>query len=167
MVDGWIDSLQRGYRGIELVEKRLDSLVYPHDTVAVVDVKIKGIDKKLSFIQRHKDNTVQEAAHKFDINLCRVIYRIHEQKFQLPRWLDSRIFYGRGIAWLEKFYDQEHKQELMKFDDDRYLATCNRVIKYRHRGFSVFWPEDASYGTLFNYTPPKLSELCLRALQHD
>ena len=134
-VDGLIDSLERCNRTIESVEKRLDPLVYPHDVVAIVDIKIKGVDKKLSFIQRHQDHTVQDAAWNFDIDLGRVLYHIHRQTFQLVGFsLRDHILSGRGRMGVKEFH-------LRRFDYDRTVVALNRLFRYRSRGFNATWSE--------------------------
>ena len=136
--------MERSNRIIESVETKINNYVYANDVINIVDVKVEGIDKTLSFIQCHHDSTVQDVINRFDIDICQVIYHIHEQGFELDESVAEHIADSCGHVRFEPLEEDVfgYENDLDDFNAGRKTRTEERVSKYSQRGFELFWVED-------------------------
>ena len=140
--------MERSNRTIESVKTKTNNYVYAADEVSIVDVKIEGIDKTLSFIQCYRDSTIQEVVNRFDIDICQIIYHIHEQGFELDESVAESIADGYGNVRFEPIeendgpFDPGYEIDFDSFNAGRKAMTEERVSKYSQRGFQLYWVED-------------------------
>ena len=135
-VNKCIDTLLRNDEVIEAIEQTWNNYVYPGIQVAIVNIKIQGVDRTLSFIQGMFDQNIREVVDRFDINICKVIYYIHEQRFELSKEVSRCIESGRGLVCLKTYERDSIGQRLYQIKLKR---TNERMRKYRNRGFNLEW----------------------------
>jgi hypothetical protein len=98
----------------------------------VTYLELTGFSNIISFV-RYKDcKNIQEVIDGFDINVCKVIYHIHEKRFEVEtevrEYIAAKKAKANGIGFKKKGHPV--KAELI-----RAMKTAKRIEKYSHRGF--------------------------------
>lgn len=99
--------------------------------ICVIDVKVRGIDKNISFVQCPTCRNLLEVADGFDIDVCRVIYDIHAKRFRCSQSVMEHIKSCQAV--LEGF--DFAATGITKKDATYVQKTMYRMVKYRERGF--------------------------------
>ena len=98
----------------------------------VVDAAINWYPGNLSFIQCPGLNTLEEAVSLFDIDVCRVICRIHTMKPDCEESIKNNI--KRHVAALDSI-SLSPRSGMTKHEFRTTTKTFRRVLKYQKRGF--------------------------------
>lgn len=97
----------------------------------IVDVRISGCKFKMSFVQCPLANNIDEVVACFDIDICKVIYHIHDGSFSVAACVERSICLG--TAEISSIRLDEHGPS--QFDMARVKKTLERMKKYKERGF--------------------------------
>ena len=116
---------------IDVLEERISAYVVRGRRTNIVDVHVPGCKFKISFVQCPLACNVNEVVACFDIDICKVIYHIHNGSFSLAACVKRSICLG--IAEISSIRLDEHGPS--QFDISRVKSTLERVKKYKERGF--------------------------------
>lgn len=122
---------------IERVTQHRNRYVDDEHEILIVRVKVAGIDTALSFIQRPGHDSVTEVVEAFDIDICKVLYRIHQRAnpgspIQMSANTEDAI---RSMqARCKTFHFKGHSPT--SFEVDKFANTLVRMQKYARRGFT-------------------------------
>lgn len=98
----------------------------------VVDVKVQGIEKKISFVQAPGLKRVSDVLKRFDINVCRVGYDFHSGELFYSKKVCDDV--TRCVATVDG--PAFGPDAVSKDDIHQVLRTMERVQKYSKRGFN-------------------------------
>jgi len=107
--------------------------VSPDKPVLILDIWLKGMTKAFSFIQCPECTTVQEAVEQFDIDVCKVIYHIHQDRFSMKESVRHHIEQSKAEVCSFVFGTGGPTN----FDSIRVSMTMRRMQKYSRRGFHI------------------------------
>lgn len=103
--------------------------------VYICDLTIEGLGgMKLSFIQSPTAPTVEDVVSAFDIDVCRVIYLIHQERFIVSDMVRRQI--ERCEAWVDPLMFDAEDGLPTSFDDIKLRSSFRRMRKYAERGFN-------------------------------
>ena len=112
--------------------QRYNWYVLENEPVLIVDVRVKGISAKLSFVQCPIANTSQEVVDSFDMDIVRVIYDVKDGTITVRDDVRPNILQRRATA---KDFVRSHDFPTSG-DFTAYGITLSRITKYSKRGFS-------------------------------
>ena len=122
---------------VERVTQYKNRYIDDEEEVMVVRVKLCHVDTALSFVQRPNHNTVTEVMEEFDINVCKVLYRVHGRDSDGGGALEVRPSIGNAIrareASCKTFRFRSHTPTCLEID--KLECTLFRMQKYAKRGF--------------------------------
>ena len=134
--------LDEGHK-FESIEKRRNNYVHEDRHVWIVDIVLKNLAMKLSFVQCPCDENVMEAVQRFDFNMVRVMCDFSKNEFilddQMEFDLDHRVMVlsmkfkvlvGKCIheSW-------SAPEQVTHFRRMKVASTHQRVKKHASRGF--------------------------------
>lgn len=134
-VDAAIERLsEQGFIGIESVQYS-NHYVFSDQIIWIRDIDVAGVNATLSFIQCPGKTNVAAAIEGFDIDVVKVILRIHDEEEPFEP-VDETIAYNirtmqaEVYAFSFKKPGHPNEYELLKIN-----KTLKRVRKYSRRGF--------------------------------
>jgi hypothetical protein len=129
----------RGYA----VTSRQTKVAYARNggKILIFDLTVAGLVGKLSFIQSPECDNVEEVAKQFDIDVCRVIYNIHECKLYCTKSVHEHIKRKVAVVSWVRFRDSG----LSKDDIIQVQRVMARIVKYKERGFKFLNDEGVSF----------------------
>lgn len=102
--------------------------------IRITDFAIKGLNQVVSFVQHPECDSVQEVARGFDISVCKVVYHIHQQRFETMHGTHRDIvrcqFYVHPL-------EITSPGKPTNFERGKWVSTDGRCAKYRRRGFEL------------------------------
>ena len=103
--------------------------------VSVWDIVLVNVDNlRISFIQSPGKATVAEVVERFDIDVCRVVYLIHQERFVVNESVRHHI--ESGLAWADaQTFVEDGGPDV--YDVEKVRSTLWRIRKYTQRGFHV------------------------------
>ena len=136
--------------GYAITSKREHSNWYVLEgPILIIDVRVEGIDSKISFVQSPNDHTPQEVVSRFDMDIVQVIYDVKTQTIKVGDRIRSNIL--RGQATTKNFV--YNRCFLSLHDYSLYGSTLSRISKYSKRGFvfpSIHPPLQCSLNNLIH-----------------
>lgn len=113
------------------IDQRTNMYVLRNTPVSIVDVRVRGIETKLSFVQCPADNTADGVVGRFDFDIVKVIYNIAEDKFRVQKLVARSIAQRCACARDTRcrFSAPDH------FELQSYMSTLRRIRTYSKRGF--------------------------------
>ena len=133
IVNGVVE--RTGHMGREIsLWKMYDNLYAVENVVIkVVDIAVAGMDCIFSFIQCPGVRDVEEVVESFDIDICRVIYCIHDDTFRAEAAVIRHIEEGNAFVRLMVV---PILTGIPAFSIKKARRTRNRMRKYIDRGFT-------------------------------
>lgn len=102
--------------------------------VNICDVYFKDMDTHVSFVQGCGCKNVQEVIKGFDIDVCKVIYHVHSESFEVTKSVELSI--KTHTAWVKDDWQFLHSYP-DRFDRVQIGSTMRRMQKYEERGFLI------------------------------
>ena len=97
----------------------------------ISNLKIPGISLKLSFISSPGCNNVKEVVDQFDIDVCKVIYNVHHEEYEVEESVKKHIKMCKAMVTDLTFGGSVPD----RFDIYKCSKTLGRMEKYTKRGF--------------------------------
>jgi hypothetical protein len=139
----FVDEVERcidkaGYH-VTFRDKKVHKYISDTEVSFIIDMTVAGLDNVLSFVQCPDCETVKEVVDNFDISVCKVMYHIHEETFQVQLDVQEDIANSRFILnpLRVKVEGSPSRREL-----DRWSSSMERVKKYTDRGFQLVNEEE-------------------------
>ena len=116
-----------------------DKMCYEHPycvrnkKVDIWDIVLVNVDNlRVSFIQSPGKASVEEVVESFDIDVCRVVYLIHQERYLVASSVRRQI--EGGLAWADpqRFGEYGFPEP---YDVQKVRSTLWRIRKYTQRGF--------------------------------
>ena len=138
-----------GYE-VKDVSRWSNKYVSEDSPVLTVRVKVQGIETAFSFIQQPLCRTVSDAVSQFDIDVCKVICKVHSGTERTRPVLEADSAVNAAIrsqsASCKTFQFKEHVPS--DFEVHLYEKTLLRMRKYADRGFTfTSYPKIVSENT--------------------
>ena len=105
--------------------------VFPDRPIHIIDIKVRHMRPRISFVQCPADSTPQQVVDRFDINIVQVIYDIKTGRISIADDIISSIF--RQEATVRDLI--VHHQFLPRREFKIFAMTLRRINKYEKRGF--------------------------------
>ena len=120
----------KGYY-IEQCKDRVNLYIYKDTPVMIVDIKIRNLNTKLSFVQCPRDSCREDLLCRFDIDVVRVIYDIAKHTLVVNKNIQNNIEAGEATVKNFSFgLSAPNNRELHMI-----TQTLRRMSKYASRGF--------------------------------
>lgn len=114
-----------------------------NQSIWIFNFQIRGNNLIFSFVQSPKCQDINDTLAGFDIDVCKVAFKIHSETFIIAKETHQNILHHNAVAENTIFSCNGPDN----FDEKQVLSTLKRIRKYTKRGFHFPGSGGITYST--------------------